>query len=89
MTFKTSLARTATAMQAVSAPAQIVARLVVAFVKAAGTGSPVLRTPPPGVIPHDGDKPRRISRSRSRWRPRACRLLTVPTGKPRERAACS
>ena len=44
MIFKTSLARTAT--RAESAPAQIVARFTVAFVKAAGTGSSGARRGP-------------------------------------------
>ncbi len=43
--------------------------------------------PPGSAAP--GVRPRRISRERSRSRPFASRLLTVPTGQPRYRAACS
>ncbi len=41
------------------------------------------------TVPARGASPRRISRPRSRSRPRACRLLTVPIGQPRPRAASS
>ena len=86
MIVNTSLARTAT--RAESAPAQMVARFAVDFIKAGGKAISGMRAAP-SAMAGDGAKPRRISRSRRRCRPRACRLLTVPTGQPSCRAACS
>ena len=59
------------------------------FVKADATEAPMASSPSNTPIAADGARPRRMRRDRRRSRPRDSRLLTVPTGHPRCRAACS
>ena len=72
-----------------SAAICIAARLVESANEADGAARADRGSSPATTTPAGTKRPRRVNRSLSRPRPRANRLLTVPTGQPRCRAACS